>query len=125
MTDWLVDTMLGEWGRAVLAFYSANALPINLVIVAYGAVLLLLHRRLAPYRAVAVEEARRALAGRRVPSRTGPLHEQVASAIDWERVAAVGPGRLVVGRWRLWPTRVSAASLPRLLPIGELCRDAA
>jgi hypothetical protein len=122
--DWFIDTFLGVWGRAVVDFYGTYALPINSVIVVYGAALLWWHRRLRPYRDAAVQQVRGILAGRKTPKRAGELHAQVAARIDWEKVSALGPGRLVAGRWRLWPTRVSAASLPRLLPISELCRDA-
>lgn len=124
MIDWFIDTFLGVWGRAVVDFYSTYALPINSVIVVYGAALLWWHRRLRPYRAAAVQQVGGILAGRKASKRPGELHAQVAARIDWERVSEVGPGRLVAGRWRLWPTRVSAGSLPRLLPISELCRDA-
>ncbi|MEZ5190237.1 MAG: hypothetical protein R2717_04700 [Schumannella sp.] len=123
MIDWFIDTFLGVWGRAAVDFYAANALPINIVVVAYGAVLVFWHRRLRPYREAALEQVRRIL-GREKGGRPGELHERVASRIDWEQIAAVGPGRLVAGRWRLWPVRASAASLPRLLPVSELCRDA-
>jgi hypothetical protein len=123
--DWFIDTFLGVWGRAAVDFYASYALPINTVIVAYGALLLFWHRRLRPYRDAAVAQVGGILAGRKLPKHPGELHDQVAKRIDWQRVAAVGPGTLVTGRWRLWPTRVSAASLPRLLPIAELCRDAA
>jgi len=121
--DWFIDTFLGVWGRAAVDFYAANALPINLVVVAYGVLLVTWHRRLRPYRDAAVEQAGRILA--RGGSKQGThVHDRVSAGIDWERVAAVGPGRLVAGRWRLWPIRASATSLPPLLPIAELCRDA-
>lgn len=125
MIDWFIDTFLGVWGRAAVDFYTAYALPINAVIVAYGALLLFWHRRLRVYRDAAVAQVGGILAGRKLPKHPGALHDQVAKRIDWQKIAAVGPGTLVTGRWRLWPSRVSAASLPRLLPIAELCRDAA
>ncbi|HWM35156.1 MAG TPA: hypothetical protein VNR36_13090 [Pseudolysinimonas sp.] len=125
MIDWFIDTFLGVWGRAIVDFYAANALPINSVIVVYGAILLVWHRRLRPYRDAAVAQVGGILAGRTLPKHPGELHEQVAKRIDWSRVAEVGPGRLVAGRWRLWPSRATATTLPRLLPIAELCRDAA
>lgn len=125
MIDWFIDTFLGVWGRAIVDFYAANALPINSVVVIYGAILLVWHRRLRPYRDAAVAQVGGILAGRKLPKHPGELHEQVAQRIDWNRVAEVGPGRWVAGRWRLWPSRATATTLPRLLPIAELCRDAA
>lgn len=124
MIDWFIDTFLGVWGRAVVDFYGTYALPINSVIVAYGAILLYWHRRLRPYRDAAVRQVGGLLTGARRTKPDGRLYADVARKLDWEQVAAVGPGRLVAGRWRLWPTRASTESLPRLLPVAELCRDA-
>ena len=124
MIDWFIDTFLGVWGRAAVDFYSAYALPINLAVVAYGAALLVWHRRLKPYREAAVAQVRGILAKPRAQHDPSRVQAHVAKRIDWDAVAAVGPGRLVTGRWRLWPNRASATALPKLLPISELCRDA-
>jgi hypothetical protein len=124
MIDWFIDTFLGVWGRAAVDFYGTYALPINSAVVIYGAALVVWHRRLNPYRAAAVEQARRLIGTSRARPDDRILQQRVAAAFDWEQVAALGQGRLVAGRWRLWPARASAESLPKLLPIAELCRDA-
>jgi hypothetical protein len=122
--DWLVDTLLGSWGRPVVDFYSRYSLPINAVIVAYGALLLFLHLRLRPYRAAAIAQVAGILPTARSKARGRALDTVVAARIDWALVAAAGGGRWVAGRWRLWPVRVSASTLPALLPVAELIRDA-
>jgi hypothetical protein len=124
VTDWFIDTFLGVWGRAAVDFYGAYAVPINSVVVAYGAALVYWHRRLSPYRAAAVDQTRRLIGTSRAHTDDRVLQQRVAAGLDWDKVAAVGPGRLISGRWRLWPARASAASLPKLLPVAELCRDA-
>lgn len=124
MIDWVVDHLLGSWGRVVVDAAVANALPLSIVVIAYGAVLLVGHRRLRPYQEAAIGQVARILPTVRGTSGAA-LHEAVGRRLDWDRVAAVGPGRYVVGRWRLWPSRASAETLPKLLPLAELCRDAA
>lgn len=125
MIDWVIDNLLGNWGRPVVDFYVTYALPINIVVVAYGALLVWLHVRLRPYRAAAVAEARGIIAGLGKPPTGHALAEFVGKRFDWKPVLAVGEGRLVAGRWKLWPTRITAESVPRLLPMAELVRDAA
>ncbi len=126
MTEWVVDTLLGEWGQDVLAGYRANAVLINLVILGYGALLVYGHQRLGRYRAEVVRqvETLSSRPGTRRTVRTAEALERlVGDRIDWTAVAAVAPGRLVVGKWRLWPVRATAERLPRLIPLPEVTRD--
>lgn len=132
MSDWVVDNLFGSWGRPVLDFYLQYSLPINLVVVAYGVALLVWHLRLRPYRRVAVREASRILwsldAVRRAPAsaaRSPQVRAALAGRLDWTAIVReAGEGGLAAGRWGLWPRRVTADSLPRLLSLDELTRDA-
>ncbi|MBX3098465.1 MAG: hypothetical protein KF761_02705 [Salinibacterium sp.] len=124
MIDWIIDNLFGSWGRVVLDFYIANALIINSVVVLYGVLLVALNLRLKPYRAAAVAQVRRIVSAAGSPPRGTALPAFVEKRFDWSEVAAIGPGRMVVGRWRLWPSRVTPESLKRHLPMTELCRDA-
>lgn len=132
MIDWIIDNLFGSWGRPVVDFYVQYALPINLLVVAYGTALVVWHLRLRPYRRAAVREVARILSGldivRRSPA-TAARSPQVRSALvarlDWTAVVReAGDGSLVAGRWGLWPRRATASSLPALLPLEELTRDA-
>ena len=97
MIDWFIDTFLGVWGRAAVDFYGTYALPINSAVVIYGTALVVWHRRLNPYRAAAVEQARRLIGTSRARPDDRMLQQRVAAAFDWEQVAALGQGRLVAG----------------------------
>ncbi len=132
MIEWFTEHGLGAWGRWLLDLYRDNALVINLVVVAYGVVLVVWHVRLRPYRRAALEQAmeiidavegRAAQRGRR-PREEPQLQAEIAKRMDWPRIAAIGERRLVAGRWGLWPRRVTAESLPQIIPIRDLCRDA-
>lgn len=124
MIEWARDHLFGQWGPAIADLYGAHALPVNLVVVAYGVALVILHRRLRPYRAEAVRQVQHALRGRPAPVDRA-ARERIGDRVDWDAVAAIRPDALVVGRWHLWPRRASADTLRRMMPLDELCRDAA
>ncbi|MCA0250795.1 MAG: hypothetical protein LCH76_00610 [Actinobacteria bacterium] len=126
MSEWLVEKILGDWGQGLLAVYQANAVLINLVILAYGALLLFGYWRLGRYRAEVVRQVEHyydTYRKRRSINDAEALERLVVKSIDWAAVAGVGPGKLVVGKWRLWPNRATAERLPRLIPLAEVSRD--
>jgi len=132
MIDWIIDNLFGSWGRPAVEFYLEYALPINLVVVVYGVALVVWHLRLRPYRRAAVREVARVLWSldlvRRSPgqaARSPHVRAALLARLDWTNVTReTGEGALVAGRWGLWPRRASAATLPGLLPLDELVRDA-
>lgn len=132
MSDWVIDNLFGSWGRPVLDFYVQYSLPINLVVIAYGVALLVWHLRLRPYRRAAVSAASKILWGldavRREPAsaaRSPKVRAKLAERLDWEAIVRdTGEGALAAGRWGLWPRRVTADSLPRMITLDELARDA-
>lgn len=124
MIDWIIDNAFGAWGRGVMDFYLNNSLPINIVVIAYGAFLIYLHVRVRPFRRAAINQVSQILAAAGKPG-TGPkLHAFVARKLNWSNIAAVGEGTLIASRWGLWPVRATAEQLEKILPISELCRDA-
>lgn len=126
MIDWILNNAFGTWGRGLFDFYFDNSLPINIVVIAYGVVLVFWHVRLRPYRRAAVEQVAGIMAAAgSLPQALGARHAFVEKRMDWSAINAVGPGALVAGRWGLWPRRVSEDSLKAMLPLAELCRDAA
>lgn len=124
MIDWLINNAFGTWGPGLLDFYIANSLPINILVIAYGAFLIYLHVRVRPFRRNAVDQARTIIAKAGDIGTGHNLHTLVGRKMDWSAVAAVGEGSLIAGRWGLWPVRATADRLQKVLPIGEVCRDA-
>jgi len=123
MIEWVRNNLFGTWGPAVYDFYSANALPINVLVVTYGVLLLVLHRRLRIYRDAAIQQTAVILQDRPPKNKRRALTAFVSSQLDWEAVAASAGHGLVVGRWQLWPRRATPQSLQRMIPVDELCRD--
>src|SRR5690606_3515224 len=118
---WIIDNILGSWGRPAVEFYLDYSLPINSVVVAYGIALVFWHVRLRPYRRAAIREAARII-GRADVQRKASAHPSsfqsaLKANLDWNAIVLeVGEGSLVAGRWGLWPRRASSASMPRLIP---------
>lgn len=124
MIDWILDNAFGSWGGGLFDFYFANALPINLVVIAYGVALAYWHLALRPYRRAAIDQVSRIISSAGKPGSGPKLYAYVGPKIKWEQVASVGVGKLVAGRWGLWPVKVTAERLRKILPVSELCRDA-
>ena len=131
MIDWAIDNLLGSWGRPAVNFYFDFALPINLIVVAYGIALAVWHIRLRPYRRAALVEAARIVgkldsrkksAG--AAARSSAVQSALKAQLNWSTIAQEGgEGALVAGRWGLRPHRATAESLSRLIPYDELARD--
>lgn len=129
MIDWIVDNLLGSWGRPVVDFSLEFAVPITVVVVAYGVVLTFWHLRLRPFRVVAVREASRIVGRadvqRKATVNPSSVRSALATNLDWGAIAReVGEGTLVAGRWGLWPRRATPETLASLIPVDELARDA-
>lgn len=124
MIDWILDNAFGSWGGWLFEFYFANALPINIIIIVYGALLVYWHVALRPYRRTAIAEVTRILSTAGKPGTGHKLYAYVAPKINWEKIAATGEGKLVAGRWGLWPVKVTADRLRAIMPVSELCKDA-
>jgi len=124
MIDWLINNAFGTWGPGLLDFYITYSLPVNIVVVAYGAFLMYLHLRVRPFRRSAVDQTRTIIAKAGNIGTGHNLHTFVSRKIDWSAIAAAGGSTLIAGRWGLWPVRATAERLQKVLPIAELCRDA-
>ncbi len=124
MIDWILNNAFGSWGGWLFDFYFANALPINIAVIAYGVVLAYWHVALRPYRRVAIDQVARIISAAGKPGTGLKLYAYVEPKINWEKVAAVGVGKLVAGRWGLWPVKATAERLRKIMPVSELCKDA-
>ena len=124
MIDWIIDNAFGTWGRGVMDFYLTNSLPINIVVIAYGAFLVYLHLRVRPFRRAAIDQTTHIISAAGKPGSGPKLYAFVSRKLDWPAIAAVGEGALIAGRWGLWPVRATAERLQKILPVSELCRDA-
>lgn len=124
MIDWIIDNAFGTWGRSVMDFYLSNSLPINIVVLAYGAFLVYLHLRVRPFRRAATDQVGKIISTAGNPGSGPKLHAFVDRRIDWSAIAAVDEGAIIAGRWGLWPIRATEERLKKVLPVSELCRDA-
>lgn len=124
MIDWMINNAFGTWGRGIMDFYLNYSLPINIVVIAYGAFLVYLHLRIRPFRRAAIDQTRKIISTAGNPGSGHKLYAFVSRKLDWSTIVAVGEGALIAGRWGLWPIRATAERLQKIMPVSELCRDA-
>ncbi len=121
----LVEGMLGEFGRQVLYFYEAHALVLNLIVIAYGLIMLLSWQNLAYiYRYMVVRVARQ------VPLHPGLNHKspvkKIATAIPlpWQDALSASRFPLVASQVALVPVPKSAQALQKIFNQDELYQHA-
>ncbi len=116
----VIEAMLGEVGRSVLAFYEAHALTLSLLILAYGLLMYLSWAnlvRIYRYLVVAAAQALGQAPGRAAGDGPGlPLPWQ--AAVDSVRFP------LVARRAGLWPMRKSVRAAQAIIDERELLQHA-
>ena len=121
----VLQGLLGEWGRAVLYFYLANSLWINLIVVAYGVLIVLSWVNLKNIRNSLVWSLVDQLKSQ-VEVISGKLakKEKASLVVPWE--SAVGKSRfpLVAFQSALVPHRLSIKRVQAMLPMEDLVNDA-
>jgi hypothetical protein len=121
----LIEQMLGTWGTALLDFYDANGLYINLVVVLYGGLVVFSWMNLKGIRKQLVEELAAQLS--RFPNLEGntpPEYILRRVTIPW--VETIGKRRfpLVAQQTSFLPRRATLETVQGLLPAEELAGDA-
>ncbi len=121
----ILESTLGRWGTAVLNFYYAYSLYINLVIVLYGAVVV--------YSWINLKNIRRRLVTaifdqlKRMPDLkpdSAPKWILGRIAIPWESATQETRFPFVAQQTAFWPRRVSSEVLKALLPAEDMAAEA-
>lgn len=118
MRDFLVSIM-GPWFGPLFDFYEANALWLNLIVIAYGFVIVLAWSNLVRIRRYLVRDLITQM--RRTPDRfagSGPEH------MAWAEAVAATRFPLVAHQSALWPRRTSIESVQALLSVEALVFEA-
>ena len=121
----LAEKLLGPWSVPVLDFYSDNSLVINLIVLAYGLVLVSSWFNLKGIRRRLVGEMVAQVRDRPdVDTETKRRQALRGADIPWE--SAVSQARLpfVTGQLSFGVWRTSVEAVQRLLPLDELVSDA-
>jgi hypothetical protein len=121
----LVEQMLGAWGTALLDFYDANSLYINLVVVLYGGLVVLSWMNLKGIRRQLVDDLAEQL--REIPNLEAgspPKNALRRVKIPWERAIESRRFPLVALQTSFLPRRATLETVQALLPEEELAGDA-
>ncbi len=116
--DWIQST-LGTWGSAVLQFYLANSLWINLIIVAYGAWILLSWTNLKRIRSALIWSLVSQLNGQQANAVTGK-QETVKPVVPWQSTVAQSRFPFISHHYAFLPRRLSVEAVQRMLPAEDL-----
>jgi hypothetical protein len=121
----LVEQMLGAWGTALLDFYYANSLYINLVVVLYGGLVVLSWINLKGIRRQLVDDLASQL-GKLPNLETGTPPKKVLRQvkISWEEAIEKRRFPLVAQQTSFLPRRATLETVQGLLPAEELADDA-
>ncbi len=115
-----MQSILGQLGVTLLKFYEANSLWLNLIVVAYGAWVVLSWMNLKNIRSALI----RALA-EQIQSETGEeKKERPALIIPWERVVGQARFPFVAQQSALVPRRLSIQTVQAMLPVEDLSAEA-
>lgn len=125
MVRTLIKMALGPYGRAVLAFYEAHSLVINLLVVAYGLLVFACWRNLMSIRDGLVVSMVEGLEAANFEIRDLAPGDILAKLpVDWEGAAKDARLPWVAGRLALWPRRVAPDTLKALIDEEDLVEEA-
>jgi hypothetical protein len=120
-----IEMMLGEFGRQVLYFYEANALTINLLVLAYGLLMLMCWTSLVRiYRFIVITVARAIHENPDLDRKS--THKRVRETVEipWQQAVDAAPFPLIARVGALVPRRKSVANLQRLFDEEEIVENA-
>ena len=125
MPDW-IQYLSGQWGAALLNFYTANALWINLLVLAYGAWVVLSWINLKNIRKALILDLIDQLRSRADPAAGEDGQKKGAPdlVIPWEKVVGRGGFPFIAKQSGLLPRRVSIKNVQAMLPDKYLFADA-
>jgi hypothetical protein len=121
----ILEGLLGRWGTALLNFYDAYSLYINLLIVLYGGLVVFSWINLKNIRqrlVVAILEQLQSIPDLNPDS--SPRWILARIKIPWESALQQSRFPFVAQQTALWPRRASSDALQALLPADDLAVDA-
>jgi hypothetical protein len=120
----MIESILGEWGRALLYFYDEYSLWINLVVVIYGMWIVLSWVNLKAIRKSLILSVAAQLKTR--PDSTGALSKKELNAliIPWESAIQQARFPFIAQQNGFLPHRISVTKVQSLLPTADLAAEA-
>ncbi|HPO58995.1 MAG TPA: hypothetical protein PLV53_09130 [Anaerolineaceae bacterium] len=115
-----LDQMLGEFGRSLLVFYETNSLWINLLVVLYGALIVLSWSNLKNIRRALILALAEKLRER--PELASV--KKAALEVPWEQVVGQVRYPFVARQTDLLPQRLSVEAVQNLLSVEDLTEEA-
>jgi hypothetical protein len=121
----LIEQMLGAWGTALLDFYEANSLLINLVVVLYGGLVVFSWMNLKGIRRQLVEDLAEQLGALPdLEASTPPKKALSRVKISWEEAIEKRRFPFVAQQTSFLPRRATLETVQGFLPEEELAGDA-
>jgi hypothetical protein len=121
----IIESVLGEWGRAVLYFYDEYSLWINLVVVIYGMWVVLSWVNLKNIRKPLISSIADQLRSRpEIESKTLSKKQLNSLVIPWESAVRKSRFPYVARQNAFLPRRMTVTEVQALLPIADLVAEA-
>ncbi|MEN4040878.1 MAG: hypothetical protein ROW39_00930 [Anaerolineaceae bacterium] len=120
-----IESLLGEWGRALLSFYDQYSLAINLVIVIYGLCIVLSWVNLKHIRKSLIISISEQLRKRAALSGTSLSKKDLSALpIPWEDAIQRSRFPFIAAQNALVPRRLTIQKVQALLPVADLVDEA-
>jgi hypothetical protein len=121
----IIESVLGEWGRATLYFYDEYSLWINLVVVIYGMWVVLSWVNLKNIRKPLISSIADQLRSRPEITSNSLSKKQLKSlVIPWESAVQQSRFPYVARQNAIVPRRMTVPAVQALLPIADLIAEA-
>jgi hypothetical protein len=121
----IIESVLGEWGRATLYFYDEYSLWINLVVVIYGMWVVLSWVNLKNIRKPLISSIADQLRSRPEITSNSLSKKQLKSlVIPWESAVQQSRFPYVARQNAIVPRRMTVTEVQALLPIADLVAEA-
>jgi hypothetical protein len=121
----IIESVLGEWGRATLYFYDEYSLWINLVVVIYGMWVVLSWVNLKNIRKPLISSIADQLRSRPEITSNSLSKKQLKSlVIPWESAVQQSRFPYVARQNAIVPRRMPVPAVQALLPIADLIAEA-
>jgi hypothetical protein len=121
----VIEALMGGLFRSLLAFYEAYALPLNLVVLAYGVTMLLAWQNLVRiYRYLVVAVAKQIHLNPALSAQSSVRQVGEVVAIPWTEAVKLATFPLIGSQVMPWPLPKSVGAVQRIVDQDELLRHA-
>lgn len=121
----VIEALMGGLFRSLLAFYEAYALPLNLVVLAYGVMMLLAWQNLVRiYRYLVVAVAKQIHLNPALNASSSVRQVGEVVAIPWAEAVKLATFPFIGSQVMPWPLLKSVDAVQRLLDRDELLKHA-